>query len=366
MFIDISSSDFRGVFEQELFHLPKRWDGKDFRSSVETLLGNYRRELRHAVGGTEYDKRQEFEELDDLCNGIVDTIESYFNGYPAKAFKQFSSVMEVLMQHPLRTYQKTGCGDFFKHRGDPLQLFRVRNVQQNTITNRSDIFHTPYNLRSKVATCRYSIAGYPSLYLGTSLELCGEESKANSLNELQIASRFELVRDRRYNSPSIRVIELAVKPQDFIFEREINYIRNGRISGRVFDELDLNSSGVKSSYISWYPLIAACSFIRVSKADPFAAEYIIPQLLMQWIRNRYERDELFGVRYFSCASARASDLGFNYVFPVSGKRYKTDSQFCDVLAKSFRLTAPKYIHEYQTWADCENELLCDARADCIF
>ena len=364
MFIDISSDHFRQVFKKEIFYLPKRWDGKDFRSTIESLFDNYRKELRIAVGSLNYDEG--FEDIDTLCDGIIGSIESYFSGHPAKAFERFNSVMDLLMKQPIKTYQKTGWGEFFSYRGDPLQLFRVRNVEQNTVYTRSDIFHTPYNLRSKVTTCRYSIAGYPSLYLGTSLELCGEESKISSLKELQIASRFELVRNRRHNNTSIEVIELAVKPQDFLSEKEIANIENERIIGRKFDELRLSSTETISAYISWYPLIAACSFMRVSKSDPFAAEYIIPQLLMQWIRQKNEYDELFGVRYFSCASVRASEMGFNYIFPVSGKRYKGDSQYCDTLAKSFRLTAPAFIHEYFSYEEAEGALLGDLDISNIF
>ena len=350
MILDISASKFRRVFEQKRFHLPMRWDGKDFLSTVDSLYTSYRRALRRAVG-------ENCQLADVLCEGIRRSIECYFEGSPSRAFSEFDEVMNTLMGYPLRTYQKSARGDSLGYI-DPLKLFRVRNVQQNTLYRRTDIFHTPYNLRSKVATCRYSIAGYPSLYLGTSLALCGEESKAGSLTDFQIASRFELVRDRNQNPTQINVIELAVKPQDFLPKNEDrDHIYENR-SGRRFDELDLNKNDIRVAYLLWYPLIAACSFIRVSKADPFAAEYIIPQLLMQWVRHRFQQEELYGIRYFSCASVKASEMGFNYVFPVSGKHYKK-TQFCGVLAKSFRLTVPKYLHEYPSLEACERALIND-------
>ncbi len=150
--------------------------------------------------------------------------------------------MNILMEHPLKTYQKTGWGDYFKYKGDPLKLFRVRNVQQNIQYSRSDIFHTPYNLRSKIVTWRYSIAGYPSLYLGTSLELCREESKASSINGFQIASCSELVRDQHRHNTSIKVIELAVKPQDFIEKKDdesLNDIKSKRYKILIILYIDL-------------------------------------------------------------------------------------------------------------------------------
>ena len=76
----------------------------------------------------------------------------------------------------------------------------------------------------------------------------------------------------------VNVIELAVKPQDFL-DLERNRESNRIIRRRIQEEL-LNSSSVREAYLLWYPLIAACSYIRTNKKDPFAAEYIVPQLLL--------------------------------------------------------------------------------------
>lgn len=84
---------------------------------------------------------------------------------------------------------------------------------------------------------------------------------------------------------------------------------------------------------------------------------------MQWVRSeicphkgdRY--NQLVGIRYFSSASVKASDMGFNYVFPTSGNPHFADLPYCSVLAKSFRLTNPVYIHEYDTLDDCERQLM---------
>lgn len=180
------------------------------------------------------------------------------------------------------------------------------------------MFHTPYNLRSKVSTSRYSIAGFPSLYLGTSLELCCEEIGFNPYENFALASKFKLERHYSTSRIDICVVELAVKPQDFLYVYE-----NNETHGRFIKSHMLDETKVRESYLLWYSLIAACSFIRVNKNDPFAAEYIIPQLLIQWVcqkmcSSKTDDGELMGIRYFSCASERVSDMGFNYVFPSSG------------------------------------------------
>ena len=63
-----------------------------------------------------------------------------------------------------------------------------------------------------------------------------------------------------------------------------------------------------------------------------------------------------GIRYFSCASMKASKMGFNYVFPTSGEKMNADSQYCDVLSKTFVLTKPVYIRDFDSIEECEQEL----------
>ena len=146
-----------------------------------------------------------------------------------------------------------------------------------------------------------------------------------------------------------------MKPQDF--HEQINERSERRIDSNL-----LKNNKTRSAYLLWYPLIAASSYIRTNKSDPFAAEYIVPQLLMQWVRMeidfpKYKKyDELIGIRYFSCASTRASEMGFNYVFPTSGQQKSAELPYCSVLTRAFKMTKPVYIHEYRSITDCQNSL----------
>lgn len=179
----------------------------------------------------------------------------------------------------------------------------------------------------------------------------------NPHKNFALASMFKLERTLEYTNTNIQVIELGVKPQDFL-----NLEYNNENHQRQISPSLLNASDIRSAYLLWYPLIASCSYIRTNKNDPFAAEYIIPQLLMQWVRNEIgsnsndEYDQLVGIRYFSCASIKASDMGFNYVFPTSGQQKSAELPYCAVLTKAFRLTNPVYIHEYDNLYECEYNL----------
>jgi hypothetical protein len=355
MIFKFSDIKYIRLMQESFMQLPKRWDGRDFCATLKAGLFE-----RYIESVSEFVPELYVGRIKKICNGIVNTIDIYFKGHPEDAYREFNRVMKLLMEAPLMIYPKNDWTGVF-HGDDPLKLYRIRNVQNDTLYTRADIFHTPYNLRSKVATCRYSIAGFPSLYLGTSLSLCAEEAKVSSLKDFSIAAKFKLVRDQF--DYQIKVIELALKPQDFLRSTDgvVNQNRPMLYNsiGRRFEGIVLTDMKVRKNYLYWYPLIAACSYIRTNKADPFAAEYIIPQLLMQWIRKQFEGNEFYGIRYFSCASIKASEMGFNYVFPVSGESDAVKPNFCKVLTKTFVLTSPRFIHEYKNIEDCEIALLRD-------
>lgn len=373
MIFDISDSNFKKVFKKEEFHLPIRWEGANFSATLKKLYKHYIKTLEMLPPEFYMNEllleKIFFNRIKKICGSITRSVDFYLNGFPSKAYEEFKIVMGELVQTPLNIYQKSVMEQFYESgvdNNEGLELYRVVCVKDIKPYERCRVFHTPYNMRSKVSTSRYSIAGYPSLYLGTSLELCCEEIHMNPHTDFALASKFKMERIIEYCDTNIRVIELGIKPQDFIEEErekyfaEDNYRR--RFKGRHVSEHLLNDPKVRSAYLIWYPLIAACSFIRVNKSDPFSAEYIIPQLLMQWVRSEMSAkttnkcDELVGIRYFSCASDRASELGFNYVFPTSGEKRSTAYPYCSVLARAFRLTKPHYIHEYDSVYACQNYL----------
>lgn len=359
MILDISDEEFKRVFSNKQLHLPIRWNNYNFVDTLETLFNIYKNEVRKCrYSSVPYIPiLVDLNKIDQTCELLITTVKHYLNGFPSKAFTSLKKLMTILQEKPLQTYHKSVLEQLqISDSRDPLHLYRVTCVNENTPYGRDRVFHTPYRMRSKISTSRYSIAGFPSLYLGTSLELCCEEVHYNPHEQFALASQFQLVRYYEYNNIFIKVIELAIKPQDFLNKKESDNFQNRNM--RLFPRGRLSDTDLRSAYLLWYPLIAACSFIRVNKKDPFAAEYIIPQLLMQWVRSQIgstkNSNTLIGIRYFSCASEKASDMGFNYVFPASGAQ--TKASFCPILTKAFMLTKPYYIHEYYNFWDCESAL----------
>lgn len=348
MILCLAERDFLDLMNNPKLHLPMRWDGKNFETALSDVFDTYISQLRsYYESGQETDNRcgvnVDIPEISSICNEIKSCVQEYHNGFPARAFFILGQIMNKLIQTPLDMYYKNGTPEVLRE--DELRLYRIRKVDCGITYNRKDIFHVPVSARSMISTCRYSIAGYPSLYLTTSLKLGLEETTES--RKKSIAARFKLVRDQPIID--ILVLELGIKPQDFIeqrrFENEV---------GRVLPRSKLRSPSVRENYLKWYPIITACSFIRANRAAPFASEYIIPQLLMQWIRTQSKRDRLLGIRYFSCASIRASDMGFDYVFPVNNCDH--EGNFCSVLRDAFVLTRPVFLRDYEKDWQCEEFL----------
>lgn len=352
MIIDISEAIFKQIFNDKSLFLPIRWGGNDFSKEVRFLFSKYKDAILQNLSSTSNDDL--IKKINSVCKMLENAVNSYLDGFPNKAYGSFTRAMKVLNETPLKVYEKSVLDLFDNNQflNDELNLYRVACVDENKIYPRKRLFHTPYNMRSKVPTCRYSIAGYPCLYLGTDLQLCCEEVHFNHHEKNGLAARFAINRSILDSETVIQVIELSIKPQDYFEESQNKNIILPHKNSQLF-----------ASYLVWYPLIAACSYIRVNKKDPFAPEYILPQLLMQWVRSElgtwnkndtlFSCNKLIGIRYFSCASEKASNMGVNYVFPGSGHPHSDEYPFCETLMNSFFLTKPYYINEYVDVKSCE-------------
>lgn len=345
MIFDISDASFLRIMNMSSLDLPIRWTGGDFYSELGELYKRYLLAVEKIV------PVKDFRLINLICEHIQKTVSDYLDGYTFKAYLSFSKAMDILYSNPLMIYNKSNFGKTFDPRYD-LALYRVRYIQGNALLEKKRIFHAPKSMCAKIPTYRYSISGSPSLYLGTTIELCCEETQAIRFSDQVIASRFEM---SDYNDEeeliAIKVLDLAIKPVDFVKMKQDRNI--GEIRHRNYH---LNNTETKCNYLMWYPLIAGCSFMRADKSDPFAVEYVLPQFFMQWIRAKYLENELIGIRYFSCASQRASRMGYNYVFPVSGKWKNPDNEFCNVLTKVFKFTEPRYLKEYESTSKLEQNL----------
>ena len=148
--------------------------------------------------------------------------------------------------------------------------------------------HIPMNKRAYSSNERFSLAGFPCLYLSTMLPLAWQECNYPSKyyyseyqyiwsesqdNKIDLSKELKLL--ALYSPMEIKTWGFTVKYNDF----------------EVWNE-------VICRYLKMYPLILACSFINQSGNTPYKQEYIISQMLMQWVKRNHETVQ--GIDYFSC------------------------------------------------------------------
>jgi hypothetical protein len=86
-----------------------------------------------------------------------------------------------------------------------------------------------------------------------------------------------------------------------------------------------------------WPLNASCSFKVLDRESSFKPEYIIPQLVLQIVRNEQKWD---GIRFSSThidlhEMKTAKGHFYNYVIPVKENK---DEGYCDKLTNMFEMT----------------------------
>lgn len=202
-------------------------------------------------------------------------------------------------------------------------FYKARIFENNRHRTYNEMFHISLNNRGIVRTQRYSFPGYPCLYLGSTIYSCWEEMDQPKFDDMMV-SQFTASRD-------FLLFDLR-KPNQLDFEQ------------------NLEKTLVR------LPMVIACSLRVKHQKDNYKPEYIIPQLLIEYIieqnRNLYNNEgkdlcELqIGVIYTS--SRINNDMEFpkrvfdNIAIPV----FNTDGEYCQVLASCFSWTDPT-CYEYE-------------------
>jgi hypothetical protein len=220
---------------------------------------------------------------------------------------------------------KTALNQFNNENIHSKSLYRVR-CSDVPILNREDIFHIPFNKRHLVETQRYSIAGLPCLYLGASLYVCWQEMGKPDLNKLYL-SHFKISANN--SNDKVEFLDFA-----YSFETLQHRGLEAMLTTNQNESIEK-----QQSYLAMWPILLSCSFNQHIIKSKFNAEYVIPNLILQWIGK--EKRPVAGIRYFSTRTLhlRHSDVGINYVFPPSGLELK-NSGFCSRLSKTFVFSKP--------------------------
>lgn len=192
-------------------------------------------------------------------------------------------------------------------------LFRMRRKEGNGKFSAKDMFHVPYSSRHLLKNYRYSITGFPCLYLGKSIYGCWEEMGKPSFNDFYVS---------------------ALKTNTDISLLDLRLVR----------DVEPNEES-RSAYLSSLPIIIACSIENLNGKASFVPEYIIPQMMLHAILLEKSNERGFeGVIYTStkCISApnlfNNLELFSNIAIPVKG--HTQDKGLCSDLKGKFIITKP--------------------------
>lgn len=256
------------------------------------------------------------ERINSLKDDIEKCLKHFLSGDVKSAYEQFD---ETLKNEKVNSHIQYISIPLKSICNEKQPLYRVRK-SDIPLDKRNEIFHIPFSKRHLVSAQRYSIAGLPCLYLGTSLYVCWQEMNKPDFDKLYISS-FTTEDEKS------RVLNFAPSLLNEVYE---------------YDESPTSLTQKKGSYLLLWPLIIACSFIKKNSTSHFTQEYIIPNLLMQWISQRIQ-SSIVGISYFSTRMKKTKDsrLSINVVFPPKSTYKQTsENDYSPKLSSLFDFTPP--------------------------
>lgn len=288
--------------------------------------------------GRQLTKKMLIHKFNQIHLKLNKAIERYYEGKPASAYREIKQLLANVsyVRDLSDSYQGfLQIKDFREF--DELNWFRLRKISKDETESpkSSHLFHPPFEKRGKAGNYRFSISGFPCLYLGDSINLCWEE--INKSKKDIFASRFNF----KCSQDFLRPLNITI-PEPFT--EEIYYLEN-----QVHDDA--------FSFLITFPVIQLCLFKVKDESikDNFKPEYIIPQLLMQFMRE----EGFFNSVVYSTTKTidnKSSKLNHNLVLPA---RRIGNKGFCPELMNNIKVSIPLPISCFDTdsFNTTESELL---------
>lgn len=303
-----SNFNISDKFKQEtikFLELIKQIDGHEFSEDKQKLI-------QQKIKGIVPDIEENIESIEHI-------FDFYENANPKEAQEEMDKMMNRLDDALLISTIDDRViinvdGKQFYTRGIRItpgtQFFRVRAVDEKTVAienNPDELFHIPLTKKAYTNNERFSLAGFPSLYLSSMLQLawqeCGYPQKYY-YSEFQYENM--IVSLHRDISKELKFLSLY-SPSE-IFQWGIS-TKHSHFTEWL---------GLVANYLKQYPLVLACSFVNHSGKVTYKQEYIIPQMLMQWVQRN--KSVVQGISYFTCVDISmfpSKWCAYNIVIPAN-------------------------------------------------
>lgn len=254
--------------------------------------------------------------LKQLIDGINRAMESEYKGIRHSAFTSIKNQLDGYQTQQTKI-KGLALNETIYSISQGMVAYKMRKVslEEQRKLKREDMFHIPLNKRGLVETQRYSVPGYPCIYLAHRIYGCWEEMGRSDFGTVMV-SKFETQKE-------FKLLDLRI-PSKEMWKNDM----------------------VRCLLI--FPLVIA-SMVQVKNSkDTYKPEYLIPQLLTEWIISKNidgkDDEKILGIIYTS--AQKNDDFDFpedsytNYAIPVL--KPLGSNKYCKRLKDYFKLTAPTY------------------------
>lgn len=330
-------NDLEELFKNIRLDLPyietddKRSFSYHYRQRMQFYLNELHSIPEKVLNG--FNKKQFISLSSNIVEEILQVLDLYFNGFPSQAYIRFKNLVESPQLIMRLTNWRTISLD------TNTTLYRTkREFNYRCDSSRSNpngfvkhvaplsLFHVPFERRKAIGTNRFSIPGFPCIYLSGSLHTSWSEAMTDKKQSFHAAC-FR-------NHRPVYIVDLIPLKFTIPVSGTIDYL------GTLYNHNDF--SDALQDYAIIFPLVAACHTKIIYTEEyigevKFKSEYIIPQLLLQWYRDKHILVD--GIRYLSCtAEARFPHSvfdKFNYVIPVLDLK---EEGYCNSLLHNYSAT----------------------------
>lgn len=303
--IDLCAMNLEEIFKwvENINTKDKQTEEESTEEYIGRLLDRYFNELGNLNNPINNDSNwnELLSDVESLNNTIIECLDLYARAKIGDSIIKFHDILQTnsrLLSLEINPANK-----------EDQNWYRMRmQDEENRVFEAKEMFHVPFNLRHKVSLARYSVSGYPCLYISRSVWATWEEMHEPKLSDFSV-SRMEL-------QGPFEVLDLRVP---------------------VWDGCSDDQKLVKQLYT--IPLVLACSVKVKYPKDNFKPEYIIPQLVMLAIA--YDDVSFMGCAYtstrrnprFTWQDIRLLD---NIALPV--KMVNMEQKLCPKLRSYFKVS----------------------------
>lgn len=257
------------------------------------------------IATTTFLTAEEKAQIRGFSDNLLQSHKLYIDNRYIDAFNTFNQAMDSVKAY-LMTVR---IGRKNPYVADAVPYYRI--IAGNNGFTRLQFLHLPCTARYLASSNRFSVPGMPCSYMASMPEV--------SWYECGMPDSFQMA------------TFMAVKHEKLLLQLDVNPLTSTVTLLNQFQNNDWSNEVKRifaKKYCFIFPLVAVCSVIAKEKGKAFVEAYIIPQMLMIWVKNS---TDYVGVRYYSSSDNELvrDDCGYNIAMPAKhpdANGYCTDLQ----------------------------------------